>query len=264
VNAADAAQVVHSSRPFTLIARSGWAATGLLHLVIGFLVIAVAFGDRRAKPDEVGAFEAIASAPLGGVLLVAVIVGLAGLGLWMLADALLNRGPRHRWSSAISSAAQGVVYLGLAVPPTILLLGGELESGKTAQTLSTFLLDSVVGAVVLISIGAGIAIAGVYFIVKGVRRRFSWELRPMPRRRGRAVRLLGSVGYVARGIAFLLLAGLIIVESLELDPQNVTGLAGAFAALGRGFLGPVWLTVTGAGLIIYGIYSFARARFSRI
>jgi hypothetical protein len=264
VNAVDAVQLVHSSRPFTLIARSGWVATGLLHLVIGALAIAVALGDRRAKPDEVGAFEAIASAPLGGVLLAAVIVGLVGLGVWTLADALLNRGPRNRWSSAVSSAAQGVVYLGLAVPPIILLLGGELESGRTARTVSTFLLDSVAGAVVLILIGVAIAAAGVYFIVKGIRRRFSWELRPMTRRRGRAVRLLGAVGYVARGIAFLLLAGLIIVESLEFDPNQVTGLAGAFAAVERGFLGPIWLTVIGAGLMIYGVYSVARARLSQI
>lgn len=264
VSKAEAVQEVHESRAFTLIARAGWVVTGLLHIIIGVLAIAVSFGARGARPDEVGAFQAIASAPLGGVLLVAVIVSLGGLGLWMLVDAILNGGPMHRWTSGVASAAQGLAYLGLAVPPTILLLGGELESGRTARALSAFLLDSVAGAIVLVLIGVGIAIGGGYFVVKGVRRRFAWELRPLPHHRGKAVRALGAVGYVARGVAFLLLAGLIIVEALEVDPNDVSGLAGALGALRRGFLGPLWLSAIGAGLIVYGIYGVARARLSRL
>lgn len=264
MNGSETAQQVHGSRIFTLIARSGWVVTGLLHVIIGALAIAVAFGDLRVRPDEVGAFETIAAAPLGGVLLVAVIVSLVGLGLWMLADALLNRGPMHRWTSGVASAAQGLVYLVLAVPPSILLFGGDLKSGRTARALSSLLLDSVAGTVLLILIGIGIAVGGGYFIVKGIRRRFSWELRPMSDRRGRAVRALGAVGYVARGIAFLLLAGLIIVEAIEVDPKDVTGLAGALGALRRGFLGEFWLASIGVGLIIYGVYGFARARLAKI
>lgn len=267
MNGADAVeqvQQVHESRAFTLIARSGWLVTGLLHIIIGALAIAVALGDRGARPDEVGAFEAIASAPVGGVLLALVIVSLGGLGLWMIVDAVLNGGPMHRWTSGVSSAAQGLVYLALAVPPTILLLGGELESGRTARALSAFLLDSVAGAVLLVLIGLGLAVGGGYFVVKGIRRRFSWELRPMPRRRGKAVRALGAIGYVARGVAFLLLAGLIVVEAIEVDPNDVSGLAGALGALRRGFLGPLWLSAIGVGLMIYGVYSFARARLARL
>lgn len=264
MNAADSAQQVHESRTFTLLARSGWVVTGLLHFIIGVLAIAVAFGDREARPDEVGAFETIAAAPLGAVLLVAVIVGLVGLGFWMIADAVLNHGPMHRWTSGLASAAQGLVYLGLAVPPIVLLVGGDLESGAVARTVSAALLDSVPGAVVLILVGVGVAVAGCVFIVKGGRRRFSWELRPLPPRRGRAVRILGIIGYLARGVAFLLLAALIIVEAIEVDPDDVTGLAGALSALRRVFLGPVWLATIGAGLIVFGIYSVARARLSRI
>ncbi|KQV25080.1 MULTISPECIES: DUF1206 domain-containing protein [unclassified Microcella] len=264
MNGSATVQNVHGSRIFTLLARSGWVVTGLLHVIIGALAIAVAFGDRRVLPDEVGAFETIAAAPLGDVLLVAVIVSLVGLGVWMIADAFLNRGPMHRWTSGLASAAQGLVYLALAIPPGVLLFGGDLMSGRSARALSAALLDSTTGAVVLILIGAGIAIGGGYFVVKGVRRRFSWELRPMSRRRGRAVRALGAVGYVARGIAFLLLAGLIIVEAIEVDPTDVTGLAGALGALRRGFLGPFWLASIGAGLIIYGVYSIARARLATI
>lgn len=264
VNTAEAVQEVHESRAFTLVARAGWVVTGLLHIIIGVLAIAVSLGARGALPDEVGAFEAIASAPLGGVLLVAVIVSLGGLGLWMLVDAILNGGPRRRWTSGVASAAQGLAYLGLAVPPTILLLGGELQSGRTARALSAFLLDSGAGAILLVLIGVGIAIGGGYFVVKGVRRRFAWELRPLPRHRGRVVRALGAVGYVARGVAFLLLAGLIIVEAIQLDPHDVSGLAGALGAVRRGFLGPLWLSAIGSGLIVYGVYGVARARLSRL
>jgi hypothetical protein len=264
VRAAEAVQQFHRSRAFRLIARSGWAVTGLLHIIIGTLAIAVALGAHGVDPDEVGAFTALASAPLGEVLLVVTIVALLGLGSWMLGDAILNGGPRRRWTSAVSSGMQGLIYLALTVPPAVLLLGGELESGRTTRAVSEVLLDSVPGMVLLVLIGLGIGAAGVYFIIKGIRRRFWWEIRSLPRRRGRAIRALGVVGYVARGIAFILLGALIVVESLQLDPADITGLAGALSALHRGLLGPVWLSAIGAGLIIYGIYGFARARLSQV
>ncbi|WAB83451.1 DUF1206 domain-containing protein [Microcella daejeonensis] len=261
---AGTARAAHSSRVFTILARSGWAVTGLLHLLIGGLAIALAVGNRDVRADEVGAFDALASPPLGGVLLAAVTISLAGLGVWMIADALLNQGPMRRPTSAVSSAAQGLMYLGIATLPLILLLGGELQSGGMARRLSADLLGTATGTVVLVLVGAGIAVAGGYFVVKGLLRRFSWELRPLPPRRGRAVRIAGLIGYVARGIAFLLLAGLIIVETLQADADGLTGLDGAFSAVREVFLGPIILGIIGAGLIVYGLYGFARARLSRI
>lgn len=263
-SSAGAARTALESRPFTILARSGWAVTGLLHLLIGGLAIALAVGNRDVRADEVGAFEALASPPLGGVLLAAVTISLAGLGVWMIADAVLNQGPMHRPTSAVSSAAQGLMYLAIAVLPLILLLGGELQSGGAARRLSAMLIGTPFGAVVLVLVGLGVAGAGGYFVVKGVLRRFSWELRPLPPRRGRAVRIAGLIGYVARGVAFLLLAGLIIVETLEADAEGMTGLDGAFSAVREVFLGPVILSLIGAGLIVYGVYGFARARLSRI
>lgn len=263
-DAVDTARAAHESRVFTIIARSGWAVTGLLHIIIGGLAIALAVGNRDVRADEVGAFEALASPPFGGVLLAAVTVALAGLGVWMIADAALNRGPMRRLTSAISSAAQGLVYLAIAVLPLVLLLGGELRSGGAARRVSEVLLETPLGGVVLVLVGVGVAVAGGYFIVKGVLRRFSWELRPLPPGRGRAVRIAGLIGYVARGVAFLLLSGLIIVETLEADTEGMTGLDGAFTAVREVFLGPVILSLIGAGLIVYGLYGFARARLSRI
>lgn len=267
VDAHSAVEVVrsaHESRFFTLLARTGWAVTGLLHVLIGGLAIALALGDRSVRADEVGAFEALAAPPIGGVLLAVVTVSLIGLGLWMLADALLNRGPRRRVTSAIASAAQGVVYLSLAVLPIVVLAGGSFPRGGAARRLATFLLDTPGGAFVLVMLGAAVMVSGGYFVVKGILRRFSWELRPLPPRRGLVVRVAGMIGYIARGIAFLLLGLLIVVEALESDANGITGLDGTFTAVRSVFLGPVILGLIGAGIAVYGVYGFARARLSRI
>lgn len=254
----------HESRVFTLLARSGWAATGLLHLLIGGLAIALAIGERGVRADEVGAFQALAAPPIGGVLLVVVTASLVGLGLWMIADAALNRGPRQRLTSAIASAAQGVVYLALAALPMVILFGGSFPRGGVVRRIATFLLETPGGAFVLVMLGAGVMVSGVYFVLKGVMRRFSWELRPLPPRRGRAVRAAGMIGYVARGVAFVLLGLLIVVEALESDANGITGLDGTFTAVRGVFLGPVMLGLIGAGLAVYGVYGFARARLSGI
>lgn len=69
---------------------------------------------------------------------------------------------------------------------------------------------------------------------------------------------------IAVAVAFLLLAGLIIVETLEADTEGMTGLDGAFTAVREMFVGPVIPSLICAGLVVYGLHGFARARLSRI
>ncbi|MFD1214809.1 DUF1206 domain-containing protein, partial [Arthrobacter sp. GCM10027362] len=56
---AGAAQRAEQSRPFEIMARCGWAANGLLHLLIGVIALRLAFG-RSGEADQSGAAAQLA------------------------------------------------------------------------------------------------------------------------------------------------------------------------------------------------------------
>ena len=56
----------------------------------------------------------------------------------------------------------------------------------------------------------------------------------------------------------------IVVAALTHDPEKASGLDGALKSLADLPFGTFILWLVGAGLIIYGVYCFARARYARV
>ena len=74
----------------------------------------------------------------------------------------------------------------------------------------------------------------------------------------------GIVGYIAKGIAVAVAGVLFVVAAVTHDPQKAGGLDAALHTLAELPLGAVILWVVAAGLIIYGVFCFARARYARM
>ncbi|MGZ8804317.1 MAG: DUF1206 domain-containing protein, partial [Microbacterium sp.] len=74
----------------------------------------------------------------------------------------------------------------------------------------------------------------------------------------------GVVGYIAKGIAIGVAGVLFIVAAITSDPDAAGGLDDALKALLALPFGPVILWIVGAGLIIYGLFCFARARYAKM
>jgi hypothetical protein len=70
-----AATTVQESRAMHIIARAGFAVNGLLHVLMGSIAFAVAFGEK-ANADHDGALATLGTGPIGGLLLWATVVGL--------------------------------------------------------------------------------------------------------------------------------------------------------------------------------------------
>ncbi len=68
--------------------------------------------------------------------------------------------------------------------------------------------------------------------------------------------VLGTVGYVGKGIAVAVVGVLIVVAGVRSDPDQATGLDGAFDALRDLPAGSVVLVAVGVGFLAYGVYSF--------
>ncbi|MGA1835438.1 DUF1206 domain-containing protein [Herbiconiux sp. 11R-BC] len=265
-----AARDVSQSRVFRGVARSGFAVNGLIHVLIGALAIGVAVGGASGsgggEADQSGALKQLAATPGGLFVLWAAVVGLFALGVWQLVQAFVVSDPdaKKKWGRRASEAGKGVVYLAIGATALVFALGGSSNSSDSSKTLSANLLSTPGGVFLLVALGLAVLGGGIGFVVIGVRRTFRKQIRVPAGTAGRAVTVLGMVGYIAKGIALAVVGVLFVVAALTADPQKASGLDGALKALASLPFGIVVLVAVGIGLIAYGVYLGARARLAKL
>ncbi|WP_322409468.1 DUF1206 domain-containing protein [Microbacterium invictum] len=263
-----AAHAVEDAEWFRVLARSGYVANGVVHLILGVLTLAVAVGSDGAS-DQTMVFRAIAAAPLGFAALWALTVGFSALGLWQLVQSVLmrRRGDEMRaavWGRRLGAWGQALVFLALGLIAAAVALGARPDAEATAEDLSSVLLEIWGGAVVLGLTGLGVAIGGVSFLVMGVRRSFENRMTLPDGRLGTTIRVLGIVGFVAKGVALTIVGILLLIATVSADADVAGGLDGAVQALFRLTLGPYLVAAVAAGLVCYGVFTVFRARYARL
>jgi hypothetical protein len=265
--AVDKTEEAADSKTFEWVARTGYAASGLLHVLIGAIALRLAFGGG-GEADQSGAASSLAKHPGGLFLLWAGMLGAAALALWQISDAVFGgRGleKKKKWGYRAKAVGLAIVYGAIAVTFGSFALGSGSNSSEKSQDASTKLMQWPGGAVVLFLIGAVIIGAGIYYVVKGLFRNFFKDLKPLPQGGVRtAVTWVGIVGFVGKGLALFVLGLLLAVAAVQNDPQDVKGLDGALKALREQPLGPAALAVVAVGLICYGLYLGARARYAKM
>ena len=257
-----AARNVQGSRVLELLARAGYAVSGVLHLVVGVLAVQVATGSAASEQaSQTGALATIARTPGVIALLWFSVVTFAALALWQLAVALsgsLETG--DRWKAA----GKAVLYAALGFLALQVLTGSSGGSGQE-ESLTATLMQSTAGVLLVGAVGLGIVAGGVYHVAKGWRKTFLEDLRVGTTGTvGRAVVQLGRVGYVAKGAALGVLGALFVVAAVQHDPEQAGGLDAAFATVAAQPFGAVLVVAMGLGFAAYGLYSFARARYARM
>jgi hypothetical protein len=75
---------------------------------------------------------------------------------------------------------------------------------------------------------------------------------------------IGVVGHLARMVAFGLIGIFALKAAIDYAPKKAVGLDGALATIAQQSYGEYLLALVAAGLIAFGLYSIADARFRRI
>jgi len=256
---------VEDSAPFQLVARAGYAVSGVLHALIGAIALTTVFGPERGRADQTGALVKVVEIPAGAVLLWAMVVAVLALGLWQIARgiAVSEKDGRRRWFRRISAFAQAIGFVAIGVIAARIAIGGKSGAGNS-KTLTAAVLSVPGGAVLIVAAGVALFGAGVYFVVKGVSRRFLRDLGPEGTAVRRSVELLAVTGHVAKGIALAVLGVLVVVAAVTSDPKQASGLDRAFDAIARLPYGEVLIVIVGVGFIAYGVYCGFRARLARL
>lgn len=257
---------------FERAARAGYAISGVLHLLIAYIVLQLAIGgpSPSGSADQSGALAALGSQTGGAIMLWIAAAGLAALGLWRLAEAAL--GAHHGNTSGRQSDDDGVkermkafalavVYFGIAFSAARFAMGSGKSNSRDNAGTSAQLMQSGWGKSVLVVIGLVAIGVGGYHVYKGVAKKFEQELKVSP---GRGIIALGMGGYAAKGLVFIGAGLLVLVATLHSDPSKATGIDGAIKALGEAPFGKILLILAALGIAAFGAYSFVRSRYARM
>jgi hypothetical protein len=255
------------SRPAQLLARAGLTARGVIYILIGWVAILVAVGHSQREADQRGALQLLASKPYGMISLWLLGIGFAGYALWRLSEAAFGvvgdgngAGPRLR------SLGRAVVYAVFAYLTFTVISGAHGSQARQQQDMTARVMHHSGGRWLVGIVGAAIVIAGVVLIMEGIRAKFMKYLqtaRMSPRAR-HIVKRLGMVGTSARGAVFALAGVLVIEAAVQYKPSKAGGIDKALLTLRNQPFGEVLLLIAAVGLITFGVYGLAEARWRKV
>ena len=238
-------------------ARLGYAASGILHLLLAYLTAQIALGSGGKQASQSGALATLAKEPVGQVLLWVIAVGFTLLALWQLTELFT----RHEAFDKAKAGGKLVLYGALAWTSFIFASGGRTSSNKQTKDFTVTLMEAPAGPVLVGLVGVAIIGIAAYHVYKGWREKFLEDLQEHP---GRWVVIVAKVGYIGKGIALGAVGILFITAAIQQRAGKATGLDGALRSMRDLPAGTVILLGIALGLAAYGVYSFARARYARV
>ncbi|QIN77306.1 DUF1206 domain-containing protein [Rubrobacter marinus] len=253
------------------LARFGYAAKGVVYVVMGVLAVLAAAGLGGSTTDQAGVFRAIAAVPTGRVLLGVVAVGLAGYVLWRALQALADPDGEGTDLRAVAKrlgyAGSALLHAGLAFSAARLVLGASGGGGSASESWTARVLAQPFGWALVAAVGAGVVLGGLYQIYEAYHAEFRKYLKLGEMGGGMDgwIEHGGRFGVAARGVVFCIVGVFLVLAALRSDAQEVRGLGGALAALlEQPPYGYLLLGVVAVGLVAYGLLMIAVARYRRI
>jgi type IV secretory pathway VirB2 component (pilin) len=246
------------------LVRAGFVARGVVYLVVGVLTLLVALGFGEPALDRGGALAAIASQPFGAVLLWLLVIGFAGLALGC---ALQAASSRREVKQRVLEAFKAVVYAVAAWTTGEFVTGGRGQgsSDSGAHDVTARMLHTSGGRVLLIAIALAVIVVGLVLMAHAATGRFAEDLRTgrMSRATRESVLRLGQVGNLARGLIVGAVGVFALIAALTDNPSRAKGLDSTLRSFAQTPVGPLALVLVSLGLLAFGLYCFAEARWRR-
>jgi hypothetical protein len=270
-----AREAVREASPWiTWLARLGYAAIGIVYIVLGALAADAALSGTGPVENTRGAVYTIYDRPFGRPALVVIAVGLAGYVLWRVVSAIFDAerkgGGVKGIGVRIGYLGSAAVYASLALECTRLVMGsrrqGSGQGDQQADHWTAVAMAQPLGRAIVAAVGGGVIVFGLYQLY----RAFAGELRKRldlsgvsPRTADNIVRF-GRAGHAARGVVFGIIGLFFVQAALHFDPEEAKDLAGALQVVRSQPHGPWLLGAVSVGMIAWGLWRLANARYRRI
>ncbi|MFJ9345400.1 DUF1206 domain-containing protein [Streptomyces sp. NPDC101237] len=261
-----------NSRAVEVAARAGFVARGIIYVLIGVLSLRIAFSGGGEQADRGGAIAEIAQKPFGTVLLWLLGIALAGMALWRLSEAAFGQaGPDGGKATKRAMAAGRCVFYGFVAYSVLSFAAGDKGSGsgssdKNSQDVTAKALDWPGGQWIVGIAGAAVTAAGLWIAARALMRKFEKHLKmqEMSARMRKAVAFFGVFGGTARGIVFATAGGFAIAAAVQHQPGKAKGMDNTLRTFAATPAGPWLLALIAVGLMAFGVFSWANARWRKV
>ncbi|MHA6758563.1 DUF1206 domain-containing protein [Streptacidiphilus sp. PAMC 29251] len=253
----------------TTAGQAGFVARGVIYVLIGILAAKIAFGHSSgAQADRQGALQQIASQPFGVVMLWILAVGFGCMTLWRASTAVFGEAGKKKTGHRILCAGRAVFYATVCWGTAAFAAGSGSQSSSNAKsqdwTASALKLPAgrvLVGIAGVVLLGVGVGIA-----VRAVQRSFLKKLRTdaMNKRTEQVVTGLGLGGGAARGTVFAAAGVFVLIAAITFDPGKAKGMDATLRSFAQTPVGPWLLVLVAVGLMLFGLFSFASAKWRRL
>jgi len=265
--AGNAGQQAHDSEWIDKAARAGLVAYGVVHLLIAWLAVQLALGDKEGSADSQGAVQQLNEQPFGQALVWALAVGMFLLAVWQILEAIFGYRDEDGFTQVrkrATAAGKAVVYVVIGVSAVRAATGSSSSSKQGGGTDSTTakVMDWPGGQVIIGAVGLAIIGIGGYLVYRAWTEKFAKHINAEGKSgdTGTAYLWFGKAGYTAKGVTFGIIGSLFLYAALTHDPKKSGGLDQALHKVLQQPFGPVLLIVIALGLACYGLFCFARAR----
>jgi hypothetical protein len=237
-------------------ARAGFAARGIVYLALGYFALMSQHGTQAAT-----VLERLRQAPLGGILLALLAVGLFGYGLWRLFGGIIDLDDEGRSAYGIVTRV-GLIISGLGhwllcAGAILILESGSAGSEQQEETAASAATAYPGGTTLLGIVGLVIIVTGVGQWLIGARGGF---MRFLSARQPRFARFAGTIGYVARGAVFVVIGWQVLTVAIGWGERPL-GFDSALDVIAR----RQWVfPAVAVGLILFGMFSLMAAMWLRI
>ena len=253
------------------LARVGLIAYGVVHLLVAWLALQLAWGGGGGSADQSGSMRTLAESPVGKPLLWVLAIGLIALAVWQAAEVL-------RWRSGWSASGKArtkalrksgnalvkaAIYISLAVLAIRFATGNGSSSSQQQQETTAGVFGWPGGQFLVGAFGIVLIGVGAWHVRKGLTKRFLKQIDLGDASPGatKLVTRLGQVGFPAKGIALALVGALLTYAAITFDPSKARGLDGALRTILEAPFGRILLTVVALGIAAFGAFCFVRARY---
>lgn len=197
-------------------------------------------------------------------MLIILALGLVAYVIWRFLQAFTDSENKRHDKKGIAIRLRyflsGLAYASLAYQVVKMFTAGRSDSGDSKKQLASELLSQDYGQLLVGIAAVVLLVIGVYQIYYGLSEKFIKHMKGANNNR-KALRTAGKIGYVARGVVWLLISWLFFKAAFYENSNAAGGTSKAFSLVHSFDYGSYLLAAIGLGLICYGIFNFVRANY---
>jgi hypothetical protein len=251
------------------LGRLGLGARGLLYVMLAYLAVRVAFGQPDRATDKQGALHTVARQPFGHVLLVGLAVGFGAFAVWQLTMAAFGGSARagsDKKAKRVIALVNGALYGSLCASTIALAAGSSGSAGgnKPEADMTSKAMQHSFGRMLVGAVGAAVIVTGAVMAWRALSGKREVELQAMSRSVRQRVEALAKVGLTAKAVIVAAAGVLVVQAALAFDPNKAKGLDGTLKAFAHTPIGPWLLVLIAGGVLAFGLYSLAEARYAEL